>query len=105
LLKKDNNNLIYKDLNKLKLYCDNRGPCPRPFIPQTLRKVIFNDWHNMSHPGVRHSKFLISNKYFWPGLRSDIALWCRECEICQKSKIIKHIKPDPGHMPVCSARF
>ena len=62
----------------------------RPFIPVSMRKKIFNDYHLLSHPGAKSSINYLRKKYFSPGMRRDISNWTKTCISCQKSKIIRH---------------
>ena len=34
-----------------KIFCDNSKNYPRPYVPLSCRKRIFNHFHNISHPG------------------------------------------------------
>lgn len=104
---------LYKDKlkcfvlkNNVELWCNTSLPEPRPFIPVDLRMSIFNNHHNLSHPGVKSSLRIIKARYYWPDLDRDIRRWTRECTMCQQAKINKHTKSliDPNfHIP--SARF
>jgi len=74
------------------ILCDNSTRFPRPFLPQCLRKTMFNTLHSLSHPGIKATVNLISTRYMWPGLERDVKQWCRECLFCQQSKIGRHTK-------------
>ena len=46
------------------LYChDDKGNL-RPFIPVSMQKKIFNDYHLLSHPGAKSSINYLRKKYF-----------------------------------------
>ncbi|UYV72720.1 hypothetical protein LAZ67_10000403 [Cordylochernes scorpioides] len=45
--------------NKL-IYCDVSTGNPRPFVPENFRRQIFNSLHNLSHPGIRATRKLIT---------------------------------------------
>ena len=49
------------------LLCDNLTGTLRPLVPEVLRKSLFLALHNVSHPGVRGSRRLISARFVWPG--------------------------------------
>lgn len=87
--------------DKTILLCDTSTVCPRPFVPKTLRRTIFNDLHNLSHPGVKPSLRLIKSRYFWPGIDHDVRAWAKECHPCQVSKIQRHTRSPvlPFDMP------
>ncbi|KAG8179878.1 hypothetical protein JTE90_017410 [Oedothorax gibbosus] len=42
--------------------CDVSTGSPRPFVPQQLRKAIFDHFHNLSHPGISSTYRLISSR-------------------------------------------
>ena len=44
----------------------------RPLVPVGFRKKIFDLLHALSHPGVRASQKLVSQRFVWFGMRSDI---------------------------------
>ena len=87
------------------LYCDTSTPYPRPFIPKCLRTSIFNEYHNLSHPGVKGTLKLIKSRFFWPNIDKDIRILCRECLACQQSKINRHTRTPTLHFDIPSERF
>ncbi|UYV82121.1 hypothetical protein LAZ67_21001001 [Cordylochernes scorpioides] len=90
--------------NKL-IYCDISTGNPRPFVPENFRRQIFNSLHNLSHPGIRATKKLITQKYFWPKMNQAINHWSKSCLDCQKSKIHRHTITKHGIFPLPSTRF
>ncbi len=42
----------------------------RPIVPLKFRKNIFDDFHNVAHPGRLASRCIISSKFVWRGLSS-----------------------------------
>jgi len=87
------------------LICDNSTGKLRPLVPEVLRKPVFLALHNISHPGVRGSRRLVSARFVWPGLSRDVGVWARSCLQCQRSKIQKHVKASVPAIPVPSRRF
>lgn len=81
------------------VWCENSGPQPRPFIPEPLRHKIFLTYHNISHPGIRASRKLISQRVFWPQMYADIKLFTKACNGCQKAKSNIHHKHPPVEFP------
>jgi len=78
-------------IDDVEIYGDTTLPNRfRPYIPSSLRRNIFLQYHNSSHPGIRRTRQLISSRYVWPNLHKDIQLWVRSCIPCQKSKVFKH---------------
>ncbi|UYV74544.1 hypothetical protein LAZ67_12000082 [Cordylochernes scorpioides] len=90
--------------NKL-IYCDISTGNPRPFVPENFRRQIFNSLHNLSHPGIRATRKLITQKYFWPKMNQTINHWSKSCLDCQKSKIHRHTITKHGIFPLLSTRF
>ena len=88
-------------LDRLKLYpqpdgktllCDTSTPNPRPFLPVVCRRPIFDKFHNLSHPGVKATLKLLTQRYFWPDMQREIRSWVRECQHCQEAKVHRHTK-------------
>ena len=75
------------------IFCDVSTPFPRPFVPVNSRKVIFETFHNISHPGTNASLKLIKVRYFWSNMDKNIRNWTRECLSCQESKICDTLNP------------
>ena len=63
---------------------------PRVIVPYNLRKHVFDAVHSLSHPGIRASRQLISERFVWEGMQKDIAEFTRACVSCQQSKIHRH---------------
>lgn len=89
----------------MKIWCDISGNSSRPYVPPSLRKVIFNKIHSLSHPGVRPTRRLIQTKYFWPNMRKEINDWASSCINCQKSKITIYTKSPVQKIEIPSGRF
>ncbi|KAK4468958.1 hypothetical protein MN116_000094 [Schistosoma mekongi] len=87
------------------IYCDTTKAVPRPFVPKNMRRLIFNNFHSLSHPGVKSSTKLINARYIWPNLQKDVHKWVRECSACQQSKVSRHTNSPSGVFPQPDARF
>ena len=73
----------------LQLLCDESIPGKhRPLVPAGHRRTIFNNIHNLSHPGIKATTRMISDRYVWPDLKKNVAFWCRNCIPCQKRKSV-----------------
>ncbi|GFX02297.1 transposon Tf2-11 polyprotein [Trichonephila clavipes] len=72
------------------LLCDISTGVPRPFIPVSFRRALFNHLHILSHPGIAASTKLICSRYVWSGMKCQIKKWVRCWESCQISKIQRH---------------
>ena len=87
------------------IICDTSTNAPRPFVPMTHRRVVFDTLHYLAHPGPKATVKLISARFFWPNMRRDITAWTRSCVSCQKSKVHKHIRAPLGTFSTPDARF
>ena len=87
------------------IFCDISTGSLRPLVPVLLRRQLFNQLHNVSHPGVRASRRLISARFVWPGMSRDVGLWAKSCISCQKSKISTHVHSPVPSIPVPTRRF
>nr|VZI22700.1 unnamed protein product [Spirometra erinaceieuropaei] len=47
---------------------------PRPVVPLSYRKVVFDYFHSLSHPGIRAGRKLVAARFVWPKMNSDTAL-------------------------------
>lgn len=83
------------------IYCESSTGNIRPYIPEQWRKLIFDSIHNVSHPGIRTTRKMITEKFFWPGINKDISLWAKSCIKCQKSKIVRHTVSNLGTFDSC----
>jgi cleavage and polyadenylation specificity factor subunit 1 len=96
---------IHIPLLNIKIWCEQADAKTRPYIPQTLRKQVFEQLHNISHPGTRGSRRLLTQRYFWPKMNSQINKWSQECVRCQRSKIHRHTKTIPHKINIPHGRF
>ena len=87
------------------LICDISTGRVRPFVPSAFQKQVFRTLHSLSHPGIRGSQKLLSSRFFWPNMHTDISFWARSCIACQKTKVHRHTKPPLGSFPLPSCRF
>ncbi|UYV80651.1 hypothetical protein LAZ67_19001240 [Cordylochernes scorpioides] len=91
--------------NKL-IYCDISTGNPRPFVPENFRRQIFNSLHNLSHPGIRATGKLITQKYFWPKMNQTINHWSKSCLDYRYSKWPEAFPiPDKTAISVAKAFF
>jgi hypothetical protein len=73
----------------------------RPVVPVSFRQQVFSSGHNITHPGIRASKRLISARFVWRKMGSQIAELCRDCQSCARSKTTTtgHSSVQPIEMP------
>uniref|UniRef100_A0AAV2JZV2 Gypsy retrotransposon integrase-like protein 1 n=1 Tax=Knipowitschia caucasica TaxID=637954 RepID=A0AAV2JZV2_KNICA len=87
------------------LLCDISMDRPRPVVPATWRRRIFDAVHSLSHPGVKASVKLVGARFVWPGLRKDVKTWASTCVACQRAKVQRHVKAPLGPFSVPERRF
>lgn len=87
------------------ILCDISTGTPRPYIPASFRKSIFTALHNLSHPGIRATQKLCTERFVWKGINKDVRSWTRTCLQCQRCKIQRHTKAPLGTFSTPDARF
>ncbi|CAH8464717.1 unnamed protein product [Dicrocoelium dendriticum] len=87
------------------ILCDTSTGRPRPVVPETFRRIVFDTLHNIAHPGIKATAKLVSERYVWPGMQRDLTRWARSCLTCQQAKIQRHVSAPLGRFPSVSARF
>lgn len=75
------------------LYCDVSIPGKvRPYVPKQYRHQILQYFHGVSHPGIRSTRRLLSDRFVWTSMNKDVRTHVKSCIECQKSKIHRHTK-------------
>lgn len=101
LEKQDENSLKWINrsyiLNDGILYCYANDDCDEAqlVIPSHERADILKSYHDDStagHYGTERTIARISSRYFWPGMRSEIAKYVKNCIDCQRFKAT-NLKP------------
>jgi len=87
------------------LLCDTSTGQPRPIVPASLRRTVFDLTHDLSHPGIRATRSLISKKYVWHGLSKQVGEWVRQCIPCQRAKVHRHTQAPLGSFETPTHRF
>ena len=82
----------------------SQGGC-RPLVPMSFRKQVFDALHFLSHPGVKGSQRLVSERFVWAGMKKDIKRFVNCCQACQKSKVQRHVKAPLHQFELPSERF
>ncbi|RVE42939.1 hypothetical protein evm_012417 [Chilo suppressalis] len=90
---------LHSSLCSSSVYCNINKDCVRPYIPGQFMKLVFDKVHNVSHPGIRSTKKMITQKYFWPNMNRDVNNWSKECISCQKVKVQRHAVSKLGIFP------
>lgn len=97
--------LITYPFSKIKIWCNHYNNTMRPLVPEVCRKSVYEKLHSLSHPGVRATRKLITDKFFWPHMNRDIGQWTKTCQICQRNKVTRHSKSEIGSFPLPRTRF
>ena len=87
------------------LLCDTSLGHPRPVVPLSMRKTVFDAIHNLAHPSIRSTAKLVANKFVWHGLRKEVSKWSKQCVQCQLTKVQRHVKAPLGEFKVPERRF
>lgn len=97
--------LVKVQFQKVFLTCDVSTGSPRPYIPSSLRKDVFEHVHNLCHAGVKPTTKLIKKSFIWPSMTKDIEIFCKSCIPCQKTKTQKHNKTAFQPISTPNSRF
>ena len=84
---------------------DTSTATPRPYVPPSYRRLVFDNLHSLSHPGIRATQHLVTERFVWPGINKDIHEWTRSCQKCQQAKIHHHTTSPLGTFLTPDARF
>ncbi len=87
------------------IVCDVSTGVPRPYVPESFRQQIFHCLHSLSHPGIRATQRMVTSRFVWPGMNSDVRTWARSCLQCQKSKVHHHFTAPLSTFATPDARF
>jgi hypothetical protein len=64
--------IITQKVGDLDLLGDSSTGTFRPLVPRDLRHQVFKHLHGAAHPGRRATRRLISSRYVWKGLSTDV---------------------------------
>ena len=85
------------------LYCDASTGTKN--VPLSWRRIVFDSLHGLSHPGIRATQKLITSRFVWPGINSDVRRWTRSCIQCQRAKVQGHTKTPLTSFRTPDSRF
>ncbi|CAL9705054.1 unnamed protein product [Knipowitschia caucasica] len=89
----------------VRLWCDPSTGQPRPLVPASWQRSVFETIHGLSHPGRKASVRLVSQKFVWRGLKRDVRAWVDSCVACQRAKVHRHTKAPLEPFVVPERRF
>ncbi|XP_066940950.1 uncharacterized protein [Macrobrachium rosenbergii] len=87
------------------LLCDTSTGRPRPLVPASRRKQVFDIVHSLSHPSGHTTAHLMTDKFIWHGINKDVLQWARSCIPCQAGKTPRHTESRVGDFPPASSAF
>lgn len=88
---------------------ENPTVCKQLLVPQNLRTDVLHIAHEgimSGHFGIRKTTNKGLSEFYWPSLRKDVRLYCRTCDVCQKTIPKGRISKLPlGKMPLIDTPF
>ncbi len=57
-------------------------------VPKKLRRdlvCLAHEGKMSGHMGVRKTLDRLTRNFYWPGIKREVAEWCRSCDVCQKA--------------------
>lgn len=88
------------------LYCDvSNNQRVRPFVPKQHRLQVLQGIHGLSHPGIRATRKLLSERFVWPAMNRDVTRFVQSCNDCQASKIHRHTSAAFKEFELPKSRF
>ena len=74
------------------LLCDISTGQPRPVVPAIFCRTVFDVLHGLSHPSIRATQKLFTERYAWHGIHKQVGSWERSCKSCQEAKIQRLVR-------------
>lgn len=68
---------------------------PSAYRSQILAVAHYSQWSG--HLGIRKTYQHLLKYFYWPGLKSDVAIYCRSCHTCQLVGKAKQKVPSNSH--------
>lgn len=78
---------------------------PRPFLTNEFRRPVYDSLHSLAHPGIRATQRLVTSRFVWPKMNTDVREWARTCHKCQTTKIQRHTIAPVSRFKPPDARF
>ena len=67
----------------------NQGkPVKQVVVPKELRSQVLGLAHDSimgGHLGVKKTTDKVMSNFYWPGVNTDVALYCKSCDACQRT--------------------
>ena len=88
-----------------RLMCDVSTGVPRPLVPATMRREVFEIVHGLSHQGTSATVRIMTDKFVCHGIAKDVRSWARGCIECQTAKVHRHNKAPLHKFERATTRF
>ncbi len=76
--------IITQKVSDLDLIGDSSTGIFRPLVPRDLWRQVFEHLHGAT-------RRIISSRYVWKGLSTDVTAWAKACLGCQRAKVHHHV--------------
>ena len=101
--------LVFADLlipgTNTTLLCDTSTGVPRPVVPLTWRRAVFDSIHGLAHPGIKTTRKMVAARFVWHGINKQVGVWAKTCISCQKAKVQRHVIAPLEHGQLPDRRF
>lgn len=87
------------------IYCDKSTPIMRPYVTEPFREQVFKTLHGLSHPGIKTTVKMVTERFVWPNIKKDCHNWAQACIPCQRAKVFKHTTTETGDFLEPTRRF
>ena len=87
------------------VWCDMSTGVVRPLVAPGQRQHVFNSVHQLAHAGTRATSRMLSSRFVWPHMATDIKELCRQCVACQRGKVVRHVKTEEEKIAIPKQRF
>ncbi|XP_038147858.1 uncharacterized protein LOC119787881 [Cyprinodon tularosa] len=77
-------------------------------VPRPVQKVVLSLGHSIpwaGHLGKHKTMARIRKYFYWPGIQSDVALFCKGCPQCQKSSLKIPSRAPLQSLPIINTPF
>lgn len=81
----ENNPVLYRRMQTAR----GAPACLQMVVPNHLRREILTALHSGyggGHQGADKLEKQVRQRFYWPGIQSDVRKFCRECEACERKR-------------------
>ena len=84
-----------RDETLFKITVDKANRKARVRVPRAAERfAIIMEAHNLGHYGINKTYEFIAARYWWPGMKNDVAAYVRTCSVCvgNRQKLLRSAK-------------